>query len=331
MTDSNPTIMDVAAAAGVSRSTASRVLTGSSAVSPEAVAAVQRAVAELRYVPNRAAKSLASRQTYAIGLIVPEETERLFGDPYFAAIISGVNDRVLRSDYVLTLLLAVDDPAQKMTSYVRAGTIDGAIVVSHHTSDTFIDAIAASVPLVYGGRPTSARETDFYVDVDNADGARQAVEYLIGLGRRRIATITGPGTMPAGVDRLAGYREALAAAGLAEGAVADGGFTASGGARAMREILAGQPRPDALFVASDLMASGALTVLRTLGVDVPGDIAIVGFDDSPIAAELGLTTVRQPSFDAGVAVADLLLRRLAGESPAPVVILPTELVVRASA
>lgn len=147
------TIEEVAAAAGVSRSTVSRVVNGSTAVSPAALESVRRAIAELNYVPNRAARSLASRQTHAVALIVPEDTTRFFGDPFFAAIVSGINRRLSRSDYVLNLFIASDDPGDKTTSYLRSGSVDGAVVVSHHTSDTFLDRIASALPVVYGGRP----------------------------------------------------------------------------------------------------------------------------------------------------------------------------------
>ncbi|QIG38886.1 LacI family transcriptional regulator [Microbacterium sp. 4R-513] len=326
------TIEEVAAAAGVSRSTVSRVVNGSTAVSPTALEAVQRAIADLNYVPNRAARSLASRQTQAIGLIVPEDTTRFFGDPFFASIVSGINARLNRSDYVLNLFIASDDPGDKTTSYVRSGAVDGAIIVSHHTSDTFIDRIAAAVPVVYGGRPVRERERDYYVDVDNVRGGRDATAHLIERGRRRIGTITGPLTMPAGVDRLQGFREALAAAGLEAGPVEDGGFTADGGADAMRRILDRGDAPDALFVASDLMARGALSVIAAAGLRVPDDIAIIGFDDSPVATSVSpqLTTMRQPSFDQGEHMASILLDLLAGKDPRHVTILDTELVVRDS-
>lgn len=327
------TIEEVAAVAGVSRSTVSRVVNGSSAVSPAALAAVQRAIAELNYVPNRAARSLASRATMAIALVVPEDTTRFFGDPFFAAIVSGINARLGRSDYVLNLLIASDDPGDKTTAYVRSGAVDGAIVVSHHTSDTFIDRIAAAVPVVYGGKPLRSRDNDYYVDVDNLAGGRAATEYLIGTGHRRIGTITGPLTMHAGVDRLAGYREALAAAGLPEGPIEDGDFTADAAAAAMQRILDAGAEFDALFIASDLMARGALTVLARAGVRVPEDVAIIGFDDSPVATSVRppLTTMRQPSHAQGQKMADMLLSLLAGGAPAHVSILDTELVVRASA
>src|SRR5690349_4154943 len=196
------TIEEVAAAAGVSRSTVSRVVNGSTSVSPSALESVQRAIAELNYVPNRAARSLASRQTLAIALVVPEDTTRFFGDPFIASIVSGINSRLSRSDYVLNLFISSDDPGDKTTSYVRSGAVDGAIVVSHHTSDTFIDRIASVVPVVYGGQPVRERERDYYVDVDNTRGAHDATVYLIERGHRDIATIAGPLTMPAGVDRL---------------------------------------------------------------------------------------------------------------------------------
>jgi LacI family transcriptional regulator len=326
------TIEEVAAAAGVSRSTVSRVVNGSTAVSPSALEAVRRAISDLNYVPNRAARSLASRQTHAIALVVPEDTTRFFGDPFFAAIVSGINARMTRSDYVLNLFIASDDAGDKTTTYVRSGSVDGAIIVSHHTSDLFIDRIASAVPVVYGGRPVRTREGDYYVDVDNVRGGREATAYLIERGHRRIATITGPPTMPAGIDRLSGYREAIAAAGLADGVVEDGNFTADGGAAAMRRILASGDLPDAIFVASDLMARGALAALANAGVRVPEDVALIGFDDSPVATSVTpqLTTMRQPSFSQGEHMASVLLDLLAGRDPKHVTVLDTELVVRDS-
>lgn len=328
-----PTIEEVAAAAGVSRSTVSRVVNGSTAVSPAALEAVRRAIAELNYVPNRAARSLASRATMAIALVVPEDTTRFFGDPFFASVVSGINRRLSRSEYVLNLIIASDDPGDKTSAYVRSGAVDGAIVVSHHTSDTFIDRIANVVPVVYGGRPVRERERDYYVDVDNVAGGREATEYLIGRGFRRIATIAGPVTMPAGVDRLVGFRDALAAAGLEPVAEEDGNFTADGGSAAMQRILDAGVEFDALFVASDLMARGALAALGRAGIRVPEDVAIVGFDDSPVARTVNpqLTTMRQPSHEQGERMADMLLSILSGGAPDRVTILPTELIVRDSA
>ncbi len=327
------TIEEVASRAGVSRSTVSRVLGGGDRVSPEAMEAVRRAIAELNYVPNRAARSLASRQTHAIALVVPEDTTRFFGDPFFAAIVTGINARLSRSDYVLNLFIASDDPGDKATSYLTAGNVDGALVASHHTSDTFIERIKRAVPVVFGGRPMRGRDADYYVDVDNVEGGRVATRYLVERGHHRIATITGPLDMPAGVDRLQGFREVLADAGLPAGPVEDGEFTADGGAEAMRRILAAGDPPNAIFVASDLMARGAIGVLQASGLRVPEDVAIVGFDDSPVATNLTprLTTVRQPSRDQGEAMTEVLLARLAGGDPPQATILRTELIVRDTA
>ncbi|PQZ53857.1 MULTISPECIES: LacI family DNA-binding transcriptional regulator [unclassified Microbacterium] len=326
------TIEEVASTAGVSRSTVSRVVNGSTAVSPEALAAVRAAIDELNYVPNRAARSLASRQTHAIALIVPEDTTRFFGDPFFAAIVAGITGALGGSDYLLNLLIASDDPGDKMTSFVRNGGVDGALIVSHHTSDAFIDRIADAVPVVFGGRPVRRHEGDYVVDVDNVAGAKNATQRLIDIGRTRIATISGPLTMVASEDRVQGFRAALAEAGLAPYAEEEGDYSESSGAEAARRLLDGG-RPDAIFVASDLMARGALTALRSAGVRVPEDIALVGFDDSSVAltTDPQLTTMRQPMYAQGEAMARVLLSRLAGEEPPTTTILPTELVIRASA
>lgn len=328
---SRVTIEEVAATAGVSRSTVSRVVNGSTSVSPEAVEAVRTAISSLNYVPNRAARSLASRQTHAIALIVPEDTTTFFGDPFFAAIVAGITRVLGGSDYLLNVLLATDDPREKMTSFVRNGGVDGALIVSHHSNDAFIERIADAVPVVFGGRPARGRSDDYVVDVDNTSAARAATERLIHTGRRRIASVTGPLTMLASVDRLEGFRSALTDAGIAPVAEEEGDFTEAGGAEATRRILA-RATPDAIFVASDLMARGALTALRAAGRRVPEDVAIVGFDDSSVAlsADPQLTTIRQPMYRMGETMASVLLARLGGGEPPRTTTLPTELVVRSS-
>ena len=325
-----PTIEEVAALAGVSRSTVSRVVNGSTAVSAEALAAVQHAIDRLGYAPNRAARSLASRQTHAIGLVVPEDTTRFFGDPFLAAVVAGINARLSDSEYILNLLIASDDPDGKMTRFVRNGGVDAAIIVSHHTSDSFVERIAEAVPVVFGGRPAAVRDSDIIVDVDNRAAAYEAVRHLIGLGRRRIATITGTLSMSVSVDRRDGFRTALAQAGLAPAGEVDGDFSEHGGAEAARVLLQGSPRPDAIFVASDLMARGALEVLRSTGLRVPDDVALIGFDDSTLAEAADLTSVRQPMFAQGELLADMVIELLAGRRPAPLTILPTELIRRGS-
>lgn len=240
---------------------------------------------------------------------------------------------IAESDYVMNMLIASDDASAKALGYLRGGSVDGAIVASHHTSDTFVDRLADTVPVVYGGRPARVRPTDHYVDVDNVQGGRDATRYLLDRGHRRIATVSGPPDMPAGIDRLQGFRDVLAEAGLEPVAVEDGDFTEIGGAAAMRRILASGDLPDALFVASDLMARGAYSALREHGHEPGRDIAIIGFDDSAVATSLvpALTTVRQPSHDQGRQMATMLLEVLAGRVTPNTAILPTEIIERGSA
>ncbi|MFO7689479.1 MAG: LacI family DNA-binding transcriptional regulator [Cryobacterium sp.] len=330
-----PTLEMVAAAAGVSRATVSRVVNGSPKVRPEVQALVQTAIDELHYVPNRAARSLVNRRTQVIALVVPENLAMFFGDPYFAAIVQGITRRLNASDYMLNLLVAASDPGSKTTRYLRSGNVDGALIVSHHTGDAFVAGIVGALPLVFGGRPSIEAAADVYsVDVDNTAGAADATRYLIDAGRRRIGAITGPLDMPAGLDRFVGFTNVMAEAGLDAHAVEHADFTAAGAARAADRLLDRVPDLDALFVASDLMATGVLDVLRARGRAVPDDVAVVGFDDSPsaLAASVPLTTIRQPSEEAGYLMADGLLRLLAGDTDViRRTILPTTFVKRASA
>lgn len=330
-----PTLEAVASAAGVSRSTVSRVVNGSPLVRPDVVDAVNAAIARLNYVPNRAARSLASRQTMAIALIVPEETARFFGDPFFAAIVQGITRGLETSEYVLNLQLASrTSTSPKTKKYLLGGNVDGAIVVSHHSDFEFFSELDATMPVVFGGRPFHPEQhNNYFVDVDNAAGAALATRYLVEKGRHRIATISGPTDMQSAIDRTRGWSSALADAGLPADLIAHGDFTLASGADAMRELLRRDPGLDGVFVASDLMAMGAISVLRERGIAVPADVSLVGFDDSPAATstDVKLTTVHQPSAEMGLKMAHNLLALLAGEEVERQSILPTRLVVRESA
>jgi LacI family transcriptional regulator len=329
-----PTLEMVGAHAGVSRATVSRVVNGSPKVSDEIAQTVRASIAELGYVPNRAARSLASKQAHAIALVVPEDMTHFFGDLYFASIVVGINNRLQASDYVLNLIVASTRPDGKTMRYLQGGNLDGALVVSHHTDDTFLVTLTEKMPVVFGGRPAENITGGYVVDVDNVEGARQATQRLISIGRKRIAHISGPVTMPGGIDRVTGFKVTLAEAGLEPGPIAVGDFTMRSGTEAMRKILAEDPTIDGVFVASDLMAAGAMTVLRAAGKSVPGDVAMVGYDDSEAATstEVPLTTVRQPSEEMGAAMADILIDVLNGAEDMPrMTILPTELVIRSSA
>jgi len=323
----------VAALAGVSRSTVSRVVNSSPKVTQDAIVAVTRAIEELGYVPNRAARSLASRRTLTIALVIPENTARFFADPYFSSVIQGIATQLSPTEYTLTLLIASEADPEKTRRYLQAGNVDGAIILSHHTDDLSYAQLAHTLPIVFGGRPTGDEAGDAYVvDVDNVDAARTATQYLIDHGRTRLATIAGPQNMAPGIDRLQGWRDAARGAGLDVGVVEAGDFSPAGGAEAMRRILSRGVAIDGLFVASAQMASGALTALREAGLGVPGDVAITTIDDDYFSqnAMPPLTTVEQPTSLQGATLADTLVRLIAGEHVQRVTIVPTTLIERES-
>ncbi|MEU9020860.1 LacI family DNA-binding transcriptional regulator [Actinomadura sp. NPDC048394] len=329
-----PTLEEVAARAGVGRGTVSRVVNGSPRVSERARQAVLKAIDELGYVPNRAARTLVTRRTDTVALVVAESDQRLFGEPYFAGIIRGISNGL--GDTGLQLLLALArSPAEyaRLEHYLTTQHVDGVLLTSLHAEDPLPAKLEANgVPTVLGGRPPGLSPVS-YVDVDNRLGAREAVGHLIAGGRRRIATIAGPQDMGVGIDRLAGYREALGEAGLPE-YVAFGDFGEATGIAAAERLLSGEPAVDAVFAASDPMALGTLRVLRRLGRRVPDDVAVIGFDDSAAAplADPPLSSVHQSPEEMGVAMARLLVSRIRGEAVAdPVVIMRPHLVLRESA
>ncbi|MER5554473.1 LacI family DNA-binding transcriptional regulator [Streptomyces sp. NPDC002793] len=339
--DARPTLEAVAARAGVSRATASRVVNGGAGVRQPLVDQVRRAVEELGYIPNHAARTLVTRRNGAVAVIIDEPEFRIFSDPFFSRQIRGISRELNAHDAQLVLLLVEGSgDFDRVTRYLAGGHVDGVLAFSLHTDDELPAIIARfRVPTVYGGRPEyrgageDAAQVP-YVDCDNRGGAREAVRHLVSLGRRRIAHIAGPRDQTSALDRIDGYHDVLPDAGPE--LVADGDFTAEGGARAMAGLLDAHPGLDAVFVSNDLMASGALRVLRERGVRVPEDVAVVGFDDMASVAEAAvppLTTVRQDVEGMGRLMVRLLMERLdsdTGTWPESVVT-PTELVRRASA
>lgn len=343
---SAPTLEDVARVAGVSRATVSRVVNGVRNVDPAIQEAVRAAVAATGYRPNRAARSLVTRRAETIALVVSgaggdsaEEQDsfaaRAFGDPFFGRVVSGVIG-YLRPHGMHPVLMFAETAAARaeVVAYLRQGSADGALVVSTHAEDPLPPMLAeeglAAVLFARPARPVPLS----YVDLDHRDGGRLAAERLLGLGRRRPATIAGPLDVPAGQERLAGFRDAMARGGQPYVPVAEGGFTARSGAEAMARLLADHPDLDAVFAANDLMAEGACRVLLEQGRRVPEDVAVVGFDDSPAATACRppLTTVRQPVEDMAAEMARLLRQRIeAPKTPVTSAVFDPELVVRESA
>ncbi|WP_461296712.1 LacI family DNA-binding transcriptional regulator [Streptomyces harbinensis] len=330
-----PTIHDVAREAGVSRGTVSRFLNGGHHVSPDSARAVEEAIRRTGYVVNRHARSLITGRSGSAAFLLTEPQEKFFEDPNFNVLLRGCTQALAAHDIPLLLMIAgTREEQRRLLRYVTSGHVDGVLLVSSHTGDPVAEQLVdAGVPVVLCGKPMGPGRLA-HVAADDRDGARQMVRHLVELGRRRIGTVTGPPDTPGGVERLAGYREVLAAAGLPaeDGLVETGDYSREGGERAAARLLARRPDLDALFVASDLMARGALAALTAAGRRVPQDVAVGGFDDSAaaVASRPELTTIRQPWDRISQEMVRLLLTQLSGEDTSAV-ILPTELVRRGSA
>jgi DNA-binding LacI/PurR family transcriptional regulator len=331
-----PTLELVAAEAGVSRGTASRVLSGSPQVSERARAAVLAAAERLGYVPNLAARALVTKRSESVAFVVAESEERFFADPFFATVLRGAHTTVSQHRrQVIFVVLASAEDRGRFARFAGGGHIDGALFVSLHGPDQLPKELAArGVPVVMMGRPYRVGDNTPYVDADNVGGARLATRAMLDRGRRQVGTITGPLDMVAAQDRLDGFRAELAAHGrrATRHDMAVGDFSVAGGERAMRRLLEQRPTLDGVFAANDLMAVGAMQVLAGTGRSVPDDVAVVGFDDVPVATALrpALTTVRQPLVRMGEEMARVLLDALEGRPVRPSMVLPTELVVRDS-
>lgn len=329
-----PTIDDVAQVAGVSRGTVSRVLNGGRYVSPAAQAAVERAVRESGYVANSSARSLVTRRSGAAAFVLSEPQELLFEDPNFSVLLRSCTQALAEHQMSLVLMLASGpDQRQRVLQYMRAGHVDGILLVSTHRGDPIVAELErGNLPAVACGKPLGPEPAVPFVAADDRGGAQRMTRHLLDLGRRRVATVTGPLDAPGGQERLAGYRDVLGDR-LDEALVVSAtDYSYHAGEVAMSELLARSPDLDAVFVASDLLASAAIAVLRRAGRAVPGDVAVGGFDDSRVATTTDppLTTMRNPLDQVGVEMVDLLLQRIAGERPASRV-LPVDLVRRTSA
>lgn len=331
-----PTIHDVAAQAGVSRGTVSRVLQGGHNVSPGAREAVDTAIRKLGYVVNRAARSLVTRRAGSVAFLLSETQERLFQDPNLATLLRGCTTALAAHDIPLILIAAgTEAERRRIAPYLSAHQVDGVLLFTSNRGTPMIDLLQrADLPFVCCGKPDEHAGAVSYVVADDRAGARTMVNYLLEAGRKRVATIAGPAGSPGGLERLQGYREMLAEHGIRydKRLVATGDYSRASGESCMRQLLTRTPDLDAVFVASDLMAEGALRAIERAGLSVPGDIAVGGFDDSSVATATDppLTTMRQPWQRISQTMVRLLLAQIEGDGAATV-ILPTELVVRESA
>lgn len=327
-----PTLDDLARHAGVSRTVASRAVNGEPNVSPVKRAAVARAVAELGFVPNATARALATNRAGAVVLAVSGDDPALVADPFYVEVIVGVAAVLEEADLDLTLLLAASDRGRaRLERALQSRRTDGLMLMATRGDDPLLAiARATDSPVVLGGRPLHG-DAGLWVDVDNEDGGRRAAEHLLATGRRRVGIITGGEQLRAPVDRRRGAEAALRAAG-ADVWVEDGDFSADSGERATERLLERHPDLDGVVAGSDNMAAGALRTLRARGRSVPDDVAVVGYDDLPVAQQTDppLTTVRQPIRRFGAELAAALVQAIEGRTVEPV-LLPTTLVVRGSA
>jgi len=326
-----PTITDVAAAAGVSRGTVSRVLNGGHWVSPASQKAVEQAIHATGYRVNRHARSLVTGRANSLAFLLTEQQDLLFADPTFSMLLRGAAAALAQRGMTLILLVA-GTPAerQNVAAYVAAGHVDGVLLISSHENEPLLASLLEQdIPTVSCGIPLGYADNMASVSVDEVGGARAMVRHLRESGRRRIAMIAGPRDTPGGRFRLEGYRQELGAD-FDERLVAYGDYSAASGAPSMNELL-DQTDVDAVFAASDLMAAGAIGALRARGLRVPADVAVAGFDDSGIAATLvpPLTTMHQP-FDRISAEMVSLLLEVIGGGQRKSVTLPATLVVRES-
>jgi LacI family transcriptional regulator len=326
------TIRDVAAAARVSAGTVSRVLNGKRDVGDELRHRVLTAVSELGYRPNGAARSLRTRAAMVLGVIISDVT-----NSFFTAVVRGAEDRAQHAGYSIVLANA-DEDLRKEARYLEVAAAEqmaGVLLSPASTRQTSIEVLLErGIPVVTIDRRLATAPVDS-VTVNNHQAAREATQHLISQGCRRIGIIAGPAQITTGASRLAGHRAALRAAGRDAGQslTAYGDFRTDGGYAAAKKLLRLAAPPDGLLISNDLMTIGALQAIAEAGLSIPGDIAVVGFDNASWATAFRppLTVVTQPTYEIGQVAADLLLRRVNGENfPPRHVVLRAQLVERES-
>lgn len=326
---SQATIDDVAQRAKVSISTVSRVLNNRDRVHPETRERILRAMRELRYQPSAMARGLANQRTHTLGFVIPT-----ISDPFFMEIVRGVEDAASSAGY--SLLVASQAQTTEHSRYsqlLNQRRVDGVILVAIEVQRYDIEGVLQSgIPVALIQQEIGPGIPTFVAD--NYGGACQVTEHLLHCGHRRIAYISGSNHTPDNGERLRGVRDTLATHGLRLPAnrIASGNYLRGSGYEAMTRLLEQTELPDAVFAANDQMAGDALIALQERGLRVPDDIAVVGFDDVPLASYVTppLTTVRQPAYELGLRAAEFVLGALEQPMDIERVVLPTHLVVRKS-
>jgi DNA-binding LacI/PurR family transcriptional regulator len=331
-------IKDIARVANISYSTVSRALNDSSRVNPETKARVQRIAAEMGYLPSAVARSLVTRRTNTLGIVVTTIT-----DLFFAEVIHAIEETALKHSYNVILTNSGGHLDRELAALrsLRERRVDGIILISGCINDTFCKEEGIDVPIVIINN-AHREHVGYSVEVDNAAGGREAVDHLLQLGHTRIAHIAGPAREWDAAERLRGYEEALRAGGLAvdRELIVPGDNLPEGGIASMKQLLALPVRPTAVFCYNDATAIGAMRAVRLAGLRIPEDVSIVGFDDIDLARHLEppLTTVAQPKRQMGETAVEMILQLLstaqqaglAGQAQVTDCVLPSQLVVRES-
>ncbi len=336
-----PTIKDVAARAGVSYQTVSRVINEQAGVTPETRLRVEEAIAGLGYRPNLAARSLPRRRSNIIGLIIPYNADYLFRDQHLLAQISGIDAEANAQGYNVLLSTAGQNGSgvEAYERFVRNQAADGALVIETASQQAGTKLLAGqNYPWVMLGYSASNQKHTYSVHADDFAGAADITRHLLASGHTRIGIINGPstGAVAAMAQRLAGHTRALAEAGLSfdPALMVYGDYTRPSGQAATTHLLSLANPPTAIFAFNDRMAMGAVWALSASGLRVPEDVAVAGFDDIPTAADFTptLTTVRQPGKQIGQIAAQMLLKLISGEPlDNAEVILPAKVIIRQSA
>ena len=329
------TIKEIAKLSGVSRSTVSRVLNDDPNVNANTRAKIQAIIKEVGYQPSPVARSLISGRSRVLGLVIPTLFSHLASDPFFSLLAQGISLFCNTNDYTLILWLVEPDyEEQTRQKILENRLVDGIIVASNAIDDPLIQGLVnQNMPLVQVGRSSIPSVSS--VDADNVNGAILAVEHLVSIGRTKLATITGPMDRYSGQDRLEGFKQGLQAHNLpfSNDRVGCGDFTEEG-AYQQTKVLLSRTQFDSLFVASDVMAFGAIQAILEAGLQVPVDVAVIGFDDLPEAGRHhpSLTTIRQPIQQMGVAAAKTLIQEIESKTDTSPMrhILPVELIPRES-
>lgn len=331
---------DIAKRAGVSRSTVSRVVNGEAYVSEKTRKKVLAVIEDVGFSPNPAGRMLVTQRTRVIGIVIPYPLQYVFSgdDPYYyTTVLQAITDVSYGRDYATLLWVgnAREDDERFYQRILRNRLMDGLVIVASVIGEELLlrHLLKNGTLFTLVGRPLNYEDKISYATIDNVAGAEQIVTHLINTGRKRVAIITGESDNVDAQERLQGYKNALVAAQLPEDPelIVEAKFTRSRGYHGMKQLL--EKNVDGVFASSDLMGIGAIEAIHEAGLRVPEDIAVVGFDDFPVAAQSspGLTTIRQPIVKKTALATEILLDMLDGKFTGPKqVILPTQLVIRQS-